>query len=82
MNHVPKERLITDAELAKWLMVSKSTLHKLRESGDLPFRQIGSCIRYSTAEIEVWLDEQGINTHRSGGNADDESENVCNQGDE
>lgn len=55
MNHVNNERLITDAELATWLSVSKATLHKLREEGALPFRLIGTCIRYSVPEIDEWL---------------------------
>ena len=60
-----KEILITEAELAEWLNVSKSTLHKLREDGILPFRLIGSCIRYSTLEIEEWLKGRSINTPES-----------------
>ena len=49
------ETFITESELAKRLKVSKSTLHKLREEGDLPFQMIGSCIRYSTYAVEKWL---------------------------
>ena len=57
-----KTQLITEAELAKWLNISKSTLHKLREEGDLPYRMIGTCIRYSTTEIEAWLASRSVNT--------------------
>ena len=49
------ETYITEAELAKRLKVSKSTLHKLREEGDLPYQMIGTCIRYSTQAVENWL---------------------------
>lgn len=78
MNHPVKERLITDAELAKWLMVSKSTLHKLRENGELPYRQVGSCIRYSVCEIEAWLDDRGTNLPRSEHEAREEFSEICN----
>lgn len=57
-----KTQLITEAELAKWLNISKSTLHKLRGEGELPYRVLASCIRYSTAEIEAWLAERSVNT--------------------
>lgn len=57
-----KTHLITEAELATWLNISKSTLHKLREEGELPFRLIGTCIRYSPPEIEAWLANKSVNT--------------------
>jgi excisionase family DNA binding protein len=60
-----KDVFITEAELAEWLNVSKSTLHKLREDGGLPFRLISQCIRYSTLEIEEWLKGRRINTPES-----------------
>ncbi len=59
-----KDVFITEAELAEWLNVSKSTLHKLREE-NLPFTLVGSCIRYSTLEIEEWLKGRRINTPES-----------------
>lgn len=54
--------LITEAELAEMLSISKSTLHKLRESGDIPYQMIGSCIRYSQEDIDVWMKEKRHNT--------------------
>ena len=57
-----KTQLITEAELAKWLNISKSTLHKLRGEGELPYRVLASCIRYSTTEIEAWLASRSVNT--------------------
>lgn len=56
-----KTKMITESELADWLSISKSTLHKLREEGSIPFQLIGSCIRYSTEEIEKWLKTQSFN---------------------
>lgn len=55
------ETYITEAELAKRLKVSKSTLHKLREEGDLPYQLIGTCIRYSTESVETWLKSNSFN---------------------
>ena len=60
-----KDNLITEAELANWLNVSKSTLHKLREDGDLPHRLIGTCIRYSTLDIDAWLKGRSVNSLES-----------------
>ena len=60
-----KDVFITEAELAECLNVSKSTLHKLRENGILPFTLVGSCIRFSTLEIEEWLKGRRINTPES-----------------
>jgi len=57
-------KYITEAELAKILKVSKSTLYKLREDGSLPFQMIGTCIRYSTEEIEKWLETHSFNQGR------------------
>jgi len=60
-NHMDHETYITEAELAKRLKVSKSTLHKLREEGDLPYQMIGTCIRYSTDTVENWLNTKRFN---------------------
>jgi excisionase family DNA binding protein len=54
-------KLITERQLADWLAISKSTLHKLREQGELPFRLIGGCIRYQIDEVEAWLQRCGVN---------------------
>ena len=50
-----KNEFITEAELAEMLSISKSTLHKLREEGDIPFQLIGSCIRYNKVDIDAWI---------------------------
>ena len=60
------EEFITEAELAQWLRISKSTLHKLREDGVLPFQLIGSCIRYSRNDIDEWLSQRKINQQEGG----------------
>ena len=50
-----KDQMITDYELSEWLSVSKSTLFKLRETGQIPFQLIGNSIRYSKRDIDDWL---------------------------
>ena len=59
-----KTKMMTESELADWLSISKSTLHKLREEGSIPYQLIGSCIRYSTEEIEKWLETHSFNQGR------------------
>lgn len=51
------KKMLTEAEVAEWLSVSKSTLHKLRENNEIPYLTVGSCIRYSEDEIKEWLDK-------------------------
>jgi excisionase family DNA binding protein len=55
------EKLMTESELAKRLSISKSTLSMLRAKGELPFRLIGTCIRYEPDEVEAWLRGCGVN---------------------
>lgn len=50
-----KSEFFTESELAEMLSISKSTLHKLREEGDIPYQKMGSCIRYSKADIDAWI---------------------------
>jgi len=49
------KEFITESELAEMLSISKSTLHKLREEGDIPYQVIGSCIRYKIVDIDAWI---------------------------
>lgn len=55
------EKLMTESELAKRLSISKSTLSMLRSKGELPFRLIGTCIRYEPDEVAAWLRGCGVN---------------------
>lgn len=52
---------MTEAELASILKVSKSTLHKLREEGVIPFQLIGTCIRYCREDIDAWIKGRSFN---------------------
>lgn len=55
------EKLMTESELAERLSISKSTLSMLRSKGELPFRLIGTCIRYEPDEVAAWLRGCGVN---------------------
>ena len=55
------KEFITEAELAEMLSISKSTLHKLREEGDIPYQLIGSCIRYNKLDIDAWIQKKRHN---------------------
>lgn len=58
-----KREFITESELAEMLSISKSTLHKLRVEGDIPYQIIGSssCIRYKIVDIDAWILKKGHN---------------------
>ena len=56
-----KREFITESELAEILSISKSTLHKLREEGDIPYQLIGSCIRYNKLDIDAWIQKKRHN---------------------
>ena len=58
------EKLMTESELAKRLSISKSTLSMLRSKGELPFRLIGTCIRYEPDEVDEWLRRCGVNASK------------------
>lgn len=52
------EKLLTTKEVAEWLRVSLTTLHKWRkEQAGPPAVQLGNRLRYRRAEVEAWLDE-------------------------
>lgn len=52
---------MTEAELASILKVSKSTLHKLRDDGVIPYQRIGACIRYCREDIDAWIKGRSFN---------------------
>lgn len=51
--------LITPEELARLLKMREKTLANQRSRGEgPPFLRVGRSIRYSRAEVEVWLVDQ------------------------
>ena len=62
------DKLLTEYELSEWLTVSKSTLFKLRENGQIPFQMIGNSIRYCKSDIEKWIQDHSFNQTEQGEN--------------
>lgn len=59
-NYIPSlngERYMTDTELAGMLKLSKRTLLEYRNSGKIPYYQIGGKILYRESDIERLLSE-------------------------
>ncbi|WP_195449570.1 helix-turn-helix domain-containing protein [Bacteroides nordii] len=59
-NYTPSlngERYMTDTELAEMLKLSKRTLLEYRNSGKIPYYQIGGKILYRESDIERLLAE-------------------------
>jgi excisionase family DNA binding protein len=56
----PKESVYTDAllsvkDLAERLNVSTQTVYKLATRGDIPSIRVGSVYRFSSANVESWI---------------------------
>ena len=49
------EVLLTVADVAKWLQVSRSWVYHRAESGELPCLRFGGHLRFKREEIERWL---------------------------
>lgn len=54
------DTVLTIDELARYLKVSKSTLYKLCQAGQVPGRKIGRHWRFSRTVIDEWLKQTGI----------------------
>ncbi|HMO16252.1 MAG TPA: helix-turn-helix domain-containing protein [Pirellulaceae bacterium] len=53
--------LLTEAQAATALGVSRRTLFSLRREGKIPFVRIGKCIRYSVEALRDWITSQNEN---------------------
>jgi len=49
------DKVLTIDELAAYLKVSKSTLYKLAQNGDLPGQKVGKHWRFRRDIIDQWL---------------------------
>jgi excisionase family DNA binding protein len=60
MKHPSEDKLLKASEVARWLGVSRSTVHRWAEAGNLPKPyEIGeSAVRWRKSEIETWLEER------------------------
>lgn len=57
-------RLISVEEVAKYLGISKRTVYRLHEAGQLPAYRIGRLLRFKEGEIEEYLENQRVITPR------------------
>jgi excisionase family DNA binding protein len=51
------KRLLTIAEAAEWLNLSRSYLYKLVEGDEIPNIRFGRAIRFDVEKIDAWLQE-------------------------
>lgn len=58
------ERYMTDSELAKYLKLTKRTLQEYRNSGKIPFYQLGGKILYRESDIEKLLSNNRIEAYK------------------
>lgn len=59
-----EERYMTDSELAKYLKLTKRTLQEYRNSGKIPFYQLGGKILYRESDIEKLLSDNRIEAYK------------------
>lgn len=52
------EELLTLEELAKYLKISKHTLYKMLEKGEIPAFKIANQWRFKKSEIDKWIEQQ------------------------
>ena len=45
-------------ELCKYLKLTKSTIYKLTQRGEIPSSRIGKQLRFRRSRIEEWLDQR------------------------
>jgi excisionase family DNA binding protein len=52
--------LFNKREAAKILKISTVTLDRLRQSGQMPYRRVGSQVRFLPEDIEVYLEKASV----------------------
>ena len=58
------DSVLTIDELAAYLKISKSTLYKLAQKGDIPGQKIGKHWRFRKDIIDQWLSDSQQSTKR------------------
>ncbi len=53
-------RIMTAAELAKYLRVHPATVHKLLRKGQIPAFKVGSDYRFDRDKIDKWIADRQI----------------------
>jgi excisionase family DNA binding protein len=57
-------RLLTVTEVANYLHVSRSTIHRLLKRNEIPAFRVGANWRFNVEEIDRWRVERQITTPR------------------
>ena len=55
MGKSPPDKVMTIAELSKYLKISRSTLYKLAQEGKLPSQKVGRHWRFHRDAVDAWL---------------------------
>jgi len=59
-NDAIPSRIMTTAEVARYLRIDRSTLYKMVGKGQIPGFKVGSDYRFDRDEIDRWIiDQQG-----------------------
>lgn len=56
MDYHDRNQLISLAEAAELLSMSRSTMYKYVESSKIPCLKIGGRIRFAVTDLEAWID--------------------------
>ena len=59
-----RDDIMTMDELAEYLKISKSTLYKLAQQGQVPGQKVGKHWRFHKEAIDRWLDRQASENRR------------------
>ena len=58
MGKSPPDTVMTIEELSKYLKISRSTLYKLGQEGNLPAQKVGRHWRFHREAVDTWLKNQ------------------------
>lgn len=61
LSPIASKHLLTVADLASILGISRPTIYRLVEDRKIPFLKLGSLIRFTKANVEQFLNERQIN---------------------
>ncbi len=62
--HTAATRLLAVGEVANYLHVSRSTIHRLLKRNEIPAFKVGRDWRFNVEEIDRWRVERQISTPR------------------
>ena len=57
LHRPPDDEWLTLAELAAWLKVGRTTVHRMITSEAVPSYRVGRSVRVRRADVEGWLEE-------------------------